>query len=108
MTTETKHTPGPWADHDASCTFEVHEIEDGYGRTIATLDQFHHLEDGDWRREEVIANARLIAAAPDLLVACEAARNLIEITITYEAEESHAWQLLSAAIAKAKGNDNDH
>lgn len=55
MSNETQHTPGPWATN--SCII----FEDNTSITIATV------------KEE--ANARLIAAAPDLLkalIACKA------------------------------------
>ena len=45
--------------------------------------------------ETAEANARLIAAAPDLLAACEEA-------LEYVAEESPPHDFISAAIAKAK------
>jgi len=42
-------------------------------------------------------NARLIAAAPDLLAACEAALSVLEPT------QHWPWEELVAAIRKAKG-----
>jgi hypothetical protein len=48
------------------------------------------------------ANATLIAAAPTLLAACEAARTVVD-----SQESKEVWRLLSEAIAKARGLDND-
>ena len=77
------HTPGPWHlgynKHDAS----IHN-----GVTIASVcDDATH-----WK-----ANARLIAAAPDLLAALE--------LIHSNAGESPEWirERIAPAIAKAKG-----
>ena len=55
--------------------------------------------------EEPMANAHLIAAAPDLLAACEMA---LKVGISYPLDtpsriDSHTEQILRAAIAKAKG-----
>ena len=81
-----EHTPGPWAPY--------------------------HLSDGSWavaRRDDVLpplawtvneADARLIAAAPDLLAALEEIVNLegFPDQFAYRAEA-----IALAAIAKAKG-----
>ena len=93
-----QHTPGPW---------EVEQIESGVlgivagGHTVATLDftRYGNDDPATWRlaAENMIANARLIAACPDLLAALEWAavhRN----TLTDADIES-----MRAAIAKAKG-----
>jgi hypothetical protein len=89
--TATKHTPGPWVAID-------HEIfADNQSRNIADVwISFANIED-----EEAKANARLIAAAPDLLEALEAFA---------EYAEKGTWGSLDpvtqarAAIAKAKGD----
>jgi hypothetical protein len=85
---ESKHTPGPWAVHSifpnvvvpydqSSRSLGASEDEDAdrkrYAVPIATAERdkmsgFSH----ERTREEAEANARLIAAAPDLLAACEA------------------------------------
>jgi hypothetical protein len=49
------------------------------------------------------ANARLIAAAPDLLDALELARDRLEVC-NHEGEEDEALAQIGAAIAKAKGS----
>ena len=64
---ETKHTPGPWTVHDS------------YGLCVSVDN--HLVAELDWNPRdggplppyaENRANARLIAAAPDLLAACKA------------------------------------
>jgi hypothetical protein len=50
------------------------------------------------------ANARLIAAAPDLLAACEAARNQATSDPLARLDQAQIVQL-DAAIAKATGKD---
>ena len=63
MTTETKHTPGPWmadrADNGATAIILANDPE-GHAFNMAYL---------RYEYPERDANARLMAAAPDLLVA---------------------------------------
>ena len=56
-------------------------------------------------RHEVEANAALIAAAPELLAACEAAHTLLEKAGGKSLSEWHAMVIekLEAAVKKAKG-----
>lgn len=98
-----QHTPGPWhvvAGNNAIWTSVTDD------REIAICDL---LDSGD--KEKDLANACLIAAAPDLLAVCELAR---ELTAPWYAATGEAWaerekkaasfatQLL-AAVAKARG-----
>lgn len=60
---DSKHTPGPWfdrPDHDPVLIQGASEV----GLSIAFA-----CGGGDHRRSEYVANARLIAAAPDMLEA---------------------------------------
>ena len=63
-----KHTPGPWVVGPADDTVVTHLGADGLRYEIAQID-------GDYNQPEtwpvMEANARLIAAAPDLLHALE-------------------------------------
>lgn len=93
----TQHTPGPWlmvADLERG-TFRVGRQDQRFGQSIIRVctvtDQGND--------EEKTANARLIAAAPDLLAACEAMVELFAQLHTgnrYEADRQ-----ARAAIAKA-------
>lgn len=82
---EFKGTPGPWVVHDGNVRTE------NPGRCVARLDWAvrDHIDD---------ENARLIAAAPDLLEALIAAENLFHHTF---AAEGTIHKQIRAAIAKA-------
>ena len=93
------HTPGPWIFDEA--TGDV-GTEDG------VLIHGNPPDDDD-RDEELAANAHLIAAAPELLAACEAVLDGVSLDVYRIAAADmgrmepaeHAFDLLRAAIAKA-------
>lgn len=88
--TDTQHTPGPWqADSDA---YVVNE----YNQVIA--DVFIN-DDDNWR--ERAANARLIAAAPELLAALQAVADYLPVSGILLRNDIDA--AMRAAIAKATG-----
>lgn len=96
MVSDLKHTPGPWFIKQVESKFMiVHESECA---VICTTN--------DWDekfKDEEQANARLIAAAPELLAALIEARSLLE-----ESEQCYENQMfrnvqIDAAIRKAKG-----
>jgi hypothetical protein len=105
-----KHTPAPWvlkirpAEHDDNVT--VAEIEQPrsvkYRGAVTRMQSAEHIY--GIGKDELIANARLIAAAPDML---EALKAISEVGI----REIHDWQAIAermqatalAAIAKAEG-----
>lgn len=110
--TNAKHTPGPW-------NLEA-------GRSIVTSSGAFYLSYGTDKASgaphfsnfcELDANARLIAASPDLLVALEAAlsfatptsvrqeyRQAEDCTVLIEITEWPEWvEQAHAALAKAKG-----
>lgn len=94
--TAASHTPGPWTaiepNSRESYGNDVWEVHDGYGRTATVygLDP------------EGPNNARLIAAAPDLLAACESIRNWSEAGGGDDNDEIEAAMgLVRRAIAKA-------
>ena len=94
---ETKHTLGPWR--------AVGTFVEGGGRAIAkaVLLAKSNLAGEGSENELGKANARLIAAAPDLLEACEAiALDLENNGELYETDEARI-EILRAAIAKARG-----
>lgn len=102
----TAHTPGPW-------TYEVEKVS---GPHLTQTFIFAHGDVigrayADSKRDNSQANASLIAAAPDLLAACEAICNETfdaavngrgETNITPEAVE-RIYEAARIAIAKARG-----
>jgi hypothetical protein len=102
-----KHTPAPWvltikpAEHDAD--FTVAEIEQPrsvkYRGAVTRMQSAEHIY--GIGRDELIANARLIAAAPDML---EALRSLVRDNAGVTHEYLHIIrEKARAAIAKAEG-----
>jgi len=112
----TKYTPGPWkwdwTEPPADGTFETHRLiseADGlnYGTSIVieVCDGTVYSEySSDCAYLEVsAANARLIAAAPDLL---EAAQKAMEIVADVGQKDDYAWAVFSRlvrAVCKAQG-----
>lgn len=89
----TKHTKGPWfvSSYDEIET-ELAVTIDGY--TICLLDQSYF--DRALPRKETEANARLIAAAPELLGALKNLRDNFDYPPA-------AYEIILKAIAKAEG-----
>jgi len=114
MNAEEKHTPGPWEIGTSTRGYEVCTIhgverqptEDGLGQSWVYVYP-PRVINGEWHwpdETEQLANARLIAAAPDLLAA------LTEIVMAAEGAgldaKSRRKKALAAglaAIAKAEG-----
>lgn len=107
----TKHTPGPWFvdDRDSNrqngivvCTGEVP------ARGMVTIAAIRNVG-APWPAavDVDLANAALIAAAPDLLAACKLAAEAFVNHLDYDCDESsaerEAYRALQAAIAKAEG-----
>jgi len=69
---EPQYTPGSWKSHKKYIWSEVEVAGKRYETSIGEAHQ------GFLALNEVCANARLMAAAPDLLAACKAAAQLIE------------------------------
>ena len=102
-----KHTPGPWEWNGPNqlwggerATEEVLTAKDDgepYGMHSALIE--HHWDGGVAK-----ANARLIAAAPELL---EALRALIDMDVAYQRGPAvqEAVEAARAAIAKATGQE---
>lgn len=98
-----KHTPGPWIGTGPSFgdplpryTTEIMTVDerDGEGHVSICEMPFHHHDD------ENEANARLIAAAPDLLEALKIARQMIVTDGTPIGWSVHRFD---EVIAKATG-----
>lgn len=96
-----QHTPGPWHTKETITGIEIH----------TTTEEFLPLckLNGGWRDAE--ANARLIAAAPELLAECEKAADRFDFTVAALAKgqtvsisslQNCAAELRSV-VARAKG-----
>ncbi len=103
LTADKRHTPGPWiaekSEHSERCFYVSHPASEGWSCVAASWAQNEHA---------TMANARLIAAAPELL---EALRE-IEIICTESAGDCrkrmgtrvvNTLVTARAAIAKATG-----
>lgn len=88
------HTPGPWKV----------EIDSDGSVLIMCSDGAHRYYIGDMEDTctECHANARLIAAAPDLLEACRA---FIEADMQWTDVANAVLEQMEAAIAKAEGRE---
>jgi hypothetical protein len=101
QTPATKHTPGPWSLFPMETGWYVNQ-QGGPGY-VGTMHTASH------RAAECEANARLIAAAPELLEALEIARNGLRwYQETYHDAvngcDDEAMAQIDAAIAKAVGS----
>jgi hypothetical protein len=118
-----KHTPGPW-------TFGLHELDEELRQFRVTEKPFDYRGPGFYDNpsiygangEEIVgcdeyyafsgpADARLIAAAPELLEALRAlvhyaAENSAGVLSCYEEYQADEIKNARAAIAKAEGTDN--
>ena len=103
-TNETKWTPGPWQLETESRSVDGSElvITDAIGAyTVATC---RILDTGVADVYEGEANARLIAAAPDLAAAARKAIGFIASRLpAVDAEAQGVRETLVAALAKAEG-----
>ena len=74
MKTNEKHTRGAWRVANRNRKAIVSDTNDGLVLTIGYAEMSNHINE-----EEVVGNARLMAAAPELLLACEWALEQFEI-----------------------------
>jgi hypothetical protein len=90
-TNELRHTPGPWQAVEAPYnTTGWLWVQNGSGALLADVHTNPYIP-----VETRNANARLMAAAPDLLAALE----------YYAAEPTSRGDVARAAVSKALGND---
>lgn len=85
-----KHTPGPW-NQSRYCPVDV--VIDGDIWLASARDTTNGIT-----REQAIANARLIAAAPDLL---DALRTIVANAASVQMDPQWTVQVARTAIAKA-------
>lgn len=100
----TDHTPGPWTTDTDRCF----KHDDSIG--VRGPDQMFVAAAWDFNRydreEEVKANARLIAAAPDLLAALERIVAINGSTGGHKAMVAEFKYIAEVAIAKARATKN--
>jgi len=92
---EAKHTPGPWVSDERYDCKNSHSVKSGY-KNLAIVNYFNIMSN-----EEAKANAKLMAAAPDLLEIVKAYAAMWE-----EGEENLSRTLYKKAkdaIEKAEG-----
>ena len=98
-----RHTPGPWVVRTIDQSLATVETQDGE-YIICNAAQ---LRGDDWKTEhaERKANARLIAAAPELLAALQRLVSVIEkqVASPHLAERASPLAQAKAAIEKATG-----
>jgi hypothetical protein len=102
-----KHTPGPWTierhfhPEEAAIPSYLEIVAEARGECRYLCQILPQFEERP--TDETLSNARLIAAAPDLLVACQAVLPALEWCHAQGLQTSGALEIVRAAIAKAKG-----
>lgn len=105
------HTPGPWSVFNHSWC-ETSVIAIGFDHSICLLDINHATEESQEADEaQMEANARLIAAAPELLEALKEALacGMVPVSSANEggavmySEHVRVADMIRAAVAKAEG-----
>jgi hypothetical protein len=101
---EPKFTPGPWSIHVQESTGELLVTAQNYPLAICNVNDYGGMPASD--------NARLIAAAPDLLEALRGAMRISDLWLPEQCEPEHEDKLkalhamklcFETAIAKALG-----
>lgn len=100
---KTSHTPGPWEVFDSMEDGDTYGIDGADGSAVVYYG-YRNKEEGIPEK----ANARLIAAAPELLEALEALDNYVSNNLTTEYPtgvdiNAAPFEVARAAIAKARG-----
>ena len=101
---DAKHTPGPWETVGAKYIWKTGDV----GGAVAIIaepecessNDFRPVRIASERWEEAMANARLIAAAPELLEALKELRDFYTDNFGLPAAKANA------AIAKAEGRES--
>ncbi len=107
--TMTEHTPGPWHVSDPIDGRDIpYGIDDAKGHHLADVSDNHY-----GNPLPVEANARLIAAAPDLLAALEAMERRIStfgnpshFDWSHDSNDRAMVNQARAAVAKAQGKEH--
>lgn len=98
-----KHTPGPWKSVNHSWS-DTSILAPDFDHAICRLDINHATEESQEADEaQMAANARLIAAAPELLEALRIVRDTLPHINGNASSVNSLLKLTGAAIAKATG-----
>lgn len=103
---DTKFTPGPWEAHsDLVIAIGTRASTVCAASDLSALQYAAYSRLNIWstRFHEAIANARLIAAAPDLYAACEACLEFMTQAHLPRENWPDAALVAEAALAKARG-----
>lgn len=95
------HTPRPWTVVEHEVWDTRHDGEPGV--PLFRRDTNYRRWGRDFKTGEQDANARLVAAAPELLEACEAILKATDPNTVHAVGAGAARDLALAAIAKARG-----
>ena len=99
---KSKHTPGPWR------TNKLHAKGNQGKFVIANMIEYIGCIDAVEGAEKNEANARIIAAAPDLLLCCQVLLSYFdggEVTITWADGMPGNLDAIREAVKKATGED---
>jgi hypothetical protein len=97
-----KHTPGPWQVVAYYSSGERHTVAGPDGRDLC---RFVHSQSGGWDLKE--ADARLIAAAPDMLEALKLAQRwLLNCMPVAELDGPKPLPVIAAALARAESSED--
>ena len=106
---KTAHTPSPWIIRKGDEW--THDVVTQHGDSPDGSPNYWNVAPANGRRDEVDANVRLIAAAPDLLEALCISKQFMEIASDWNIDEAeingdmrstYDWlEIVNAAIAKA-------
>lgn len=88
------HTPGPWKAEVESHRVKIAGSDNYYIAVLGAENDY---------REKQLANAQLIAAAPDLLAACHIVLTHIKVGPGSEFSLALALEMCKKAITKAEG-----
>lgn len=103
MSTQNKHTPGPWKAQSRCASDGTLVVKDASFDEICVVRE-KTLRDYTDEDKKHVANARLIAAAPDLLAACEAVLKADANPQPWlEPKYSNAIAQARSALSKARG-----
>ena len=105
---KTAHTPGPWlTDRNSVHAGQIATVHHCLGNDWVEIWTDKWTEEGALDEAAQEANARLIAAAPELLAALQAVLHDINDLDMFESNEpgrdEGPWLLATKAIAKATG-----